>query len=340
MRWAKDSRNHIEKEGDLDLHSQLWVTLIFSHLEGDDIALICDRPQVLEANTKRLIRFAQKSLPTGVSDASVLKMERRWVANTLATHELLGALVYIYARVHEVSSQLATYLGSTLDDVIPEPNDFDQWQTDSRHVRFMKLSDRKPASLVGKKIAADPHYVPPPWLVSLVASDKQNYDKKSLAERVGFFSKMARGTFEQFGNHVSMLYLFDAGGEVVDNIGTAPADQAEKFMFWRSVAERIVYLRATSLIWIAEVWMRGKAHRVDLPIRKMPIIGERLQVIGLDQSGDLESTEWNIVREDGKPRLVDITGDVRGGVSKDRLPYFLMPALQAFERVRRVGDRS
>ena len=86
--------------------------------------------------------------------------------------------------------------------------------------------------------------------------------------------------------------------------------------------------------------MRGKAHRVDLPIRKMPIIGERLQVIGLDQSGDLESTEWNIVREDGKPRLVDITGDVRGGVSKDRLPYFLMPALQAFERVRRVGDRS
>jgi len=30
MTWAKDSRNKIEKEGDLDLHSELSATLIFS----------------------------------------------------------------------------------------------------------------------------------------------------------------------------------------------------------------------------------------------------------------------------------------------------------------------
>ena len=46
MQWAKESRNTIEKQGDLDLYSSIQVTLIFSYIEAHDITLNCDRAEI------------------------------------------------------------------------------------------------------------------------------------------------------------------------------------------------------------------------------------------------------------------------------------------------------
>jgi len=110
MTWGKDSRNHIEKVGDLDLESELAVTLIFTHDEDQDVSIQCGRTELIGATVRHLLRHAEKHLPTGVSDASVLRIRRRWVANTLPGRELLGALTYIYGRQRALAASLASYL--------------------------------------------------------------------------------------------------------------------------------------------------------------------------------------------------------------------------------------
>ena len=116
MKWAKDSRNQVEKIGDLELYSEVDVRLIFSYIEENDILIDCPDDHFIGYSIKKLVRFAQKQLPSGVSDGAVIKVERRWVANNLKTRELLDALVYVYARIYEVCKLLALHLDSKFDD--------------------------------------------------------------------------------------------------------------------------------------------------------------------------------------------------------------------------------
>jgi hypothetical protein len=334
MTWAKDSRNQIEKEGDLELHSQLSVRLIYSYLEEQDLVLTCSRPEVVGANVKRLIRFAEKRLPTGISDAAVLKIERRWVANSLPGHELLQTLIYIYSRIRSVAASLATHLGGELHHEIADPTDFDEVSTGDKLVRYIKFSDRHPSSMVTKRVYKDTQYQPPPWLQVLCDNRPKDDVLRTLSDRVKFFGKIAQGTFEQFGNHVPMLYLFGPDGEVVDFLGIIPDDQATKYIFWRTVGDRITYLGATSLIWVSEMWIRDMSNRYAVPIRKMPIKGEMLQVIGLGIGGQVEAIHWDIVREclDVKPKL-SLRTEVISSSDLNEVFYFLAPARRAFERV-------
>lgn len=91
MDWAKDSRNKIEKEGDLDLYSTLDMTLFWSYIVEQDAKISTGRIELLQAGTKRLVRLARKQLPSGVVDSAAVRIERKWVANTLPDWELLQA---------------------------------------------------------------------------------------------------------------------------------------------------------------------------------------------------------------------------------------------------------
>jgi hypothetical protein len=340
MTWAKNSRNQIEKEGDLEFHSQLSVKLIYSYLEENDIAIQCARPDVLGANVKRLMRYAEKSLPTGIADASVLKIERRWVANSLPAHELLQALIYIYSRIWVAASSLAAHLGGSLNGSIPDPTDFDEVTTGDKKIQYVKFADRRPSSMVSKRVRIDAKYDPPPWIRALDAERAKNGALQTLTERVKFFSAMAKGTFEQFGNHVPMLYLFDEHGKLVDYLGIVPDDQATKFIFWRIVADRISYLRADSLVWIAELWIRDMIQGHGLPVRKMPIKGEMLRVIGMGRDGRIEHIDWEIVRKspDAKPTLA-LKNDVTASGEDDQVANFLLPARRAFKELHGNSKR-
>lgn len=334
MTWAKDSRNQIEKEGDLELHSQLSVRLIYSYLEEQDLVLTCSQTEVVGANIKRLMRFAEKSLPTGISDAAVLKIERRWVANSLPHHELLQTLIYVYSRIRYAAASLATHLGGELHHEIADPTSFDEVSTGDKFVRYIKFSDRRQSSMVAKHVHKDSQYQPPTWLQVLSNNRPKNDVLRTLSDRVKFFGEIAQGTYEQFGNHVPTLYLFGHDGEVVDLLGVIPDDQATKYIFWRTVGDRIAYLRATSLIWISEMWIRDMSNRHAVPIRKMPIKGEMLQVIGLGSEGQVEAIHWNIVREcqDAKPKLL-LQTEMISPNDLDKVFHFLAPARRAFERL-------
>lgn len=131
-----------------------------------------------------------------------------------------------------------------------------------------------------------------------------------------------------------MLLLYDEDWKQIDFQSMKLDDQAEKFMFWRNAAKRASYLRAASLVWVGESWLRALSKDADLPIQKMPIIGEQLQVIGAAFSGETKVVAWKIMRPEGalRPMLEPVASDD----DKHNLAkiFFIKPMLEAMRAVR------
>ena len=332
MKWSISSRNAIEKEGDLDLHSQVHAVLISSYFEEQDISLALTKEDCLGIGIKRLVRFARQQMPSGVSDTAVIKIERTWVANTLPGCELLQALMYIYARMHEACSSLSNHIGSHLDSSIPHATTFDDLLTGNRGVWYVKLNTLGIGSMVAKQHNRDVSFQPPAWL-SALADERKSKSFSTLEELVRFHAKMAEANFQNFGNHLAMLWLFNEGFEPIDFIATIPEDQASKYIFWRTVADRIHYLRAKSLIWVSEAWLRkGIDINGTKIIRNLPIVGEMLHVAGIDCSGSNCTVQWRIKREHtaSRPSLEPVDSAESDFLKE---AYYLIPAKRALEKM-------
>lgn len=297
MKWSITSRNTIEKEGDLNLHSTVNATLIFGYIEEQDVAISLEKQTHLNASIKRLIRFARFKLPSGVSDTAVVRVDRRWVANTLPEFELLQAFRYIYTRMYEACESLAKHLHASLESSIPEPTSFDEVSTGSRGTHYIPLNSTLIHTIAAQRYAIDKNFIPPPWLKK-ISEDKELTPPNSLYALMEFHKKMAHANFTAFGNHLAMLWLYNEKFEPINMIGTAPKDQAAKFIFWRTVSDRIHYLKAKYLIWVSEAWIRkGIDKQMRTPIRNLPIIGELLQVVGMGGGDQYIKATWDIKRE-------------------------------------------
>ncbi len=299
MTWAKEARNQIEKEGDLETLSQLRSALVFSYLAEEDSVVETDRNDLLRGNVDRLMRRAIRHLPPGTADAAVVSVERRWVVNSLPAWELLEALTYIYARIHGLCVSLSKHLGETLDRKILPPSHYVSLRTTAINARYIKVRDFTTNSLSFKRIDRAPDFQPSPE-IKAAAERARASGITSLATAMAFYAEMAELTFKQFGNHIPIAFLFDKNWTCVNAIPTAFADQADKFIFWRHVGDTVRHLHAHGLIWVSEVWRRSLVGLGSVPIREMDIKGEALHVVGVESSGARAVVEWTIHRrEDG-----------------------------------------
>jgi hypothetical protein len=115
------------------------------------------------------------------------------------------------------------------------------------------------------------------------------------------------------------------------------SDQVDKFIFWRSLAEKIRLLRAHAVIFVAESWIREIPKSRHLAIREMPIRDEVLKVVGVTSAGELKEMVWRIVRTDGKPAL-ERTRDQQYKATS--APFFLVPAMKAMGVSNPLSVRS
>jgi hypothetical protein len=340
MTWAKDSRNVVEKEGDLDMHSSLRATVLFSYLDTEDMVIETERAELLKADLAKLLRLARSKLTPALADAAVLRIERRWIANSLPNWELLHALTYVYARLHEACSRLALHIGDELDPAVRHPTDFDPVGHDAGRARFVKFEKEGVGRNKGIRVERDSNYRPPPEIVTLKAELDSTPKPASLGDLVAKHAKIAKVTFELHGNHIPMLALYDKEWNQIDMVSTAFTDQAEKYLFWRNVAARAAYLKAYAMVWTCESWLRdNKAHSDETPIRELPIIGEQLNVVGADATKASQIVAWNIVREQDKasPKLELVQpGDKKNQPGK---MFFIMPVVQAMSSVHSSGAK-
>jgi hypothetical protein len=337
MNWARDARNVVEKEGDIDMQSTLRASVLYSHRPSEDMVITTARAELVGADISKLLRYARSMLPAGVSDAAVLKIERRWIANSLPNYELIYALTYAYAQLYEVCKALAGHLGIALEATIPHPTDLDPCERDVLRTRLIKFAKPGVGRNSSIRLNAIPNYQPPAFLVELKAELDATPEPSTLAEVVARHSKMAKATFEHHGNHVPMLALYDKNWKQIDFMSTAFSDQAEKFLFWRNVADRATYLKAFAMVWTSESWLRDAKNHQTLPVNDRPIVGEQLHVVGADASDTQEVVAWNIRRLTGSTRPVLeplLPEDVHRKPGKI---FFIEPVVAAMKAVHAVS---
>lgn len=341
MAWAKDSRNVIEKEGDLEMHSSLRATVLFSYLDAEDMVVETTRAELLKADIARLLHFARSKLTPVLADVAILKLERRWIANSLPEWELLHALTYAYARLHEACSALALHLGDGLNSTVRHPTDFDPVEHDAGCARFLKFGKAGVGRNKGIRVERDPNYRPPPQIVRLKAELELAPKPASLGDLVAMRAKMAKATFELHGNHIPMLALYDKDWNQIDMLSTAFRDQSEKYLFWRNVAARAAYLKAYAMVWTSETWLRDlKAQNDDMPIRELPIVGEQLNVVGADATEASEVVAWNIVRKaHGAPPTLELVQPEDKKHHPGKM-FFIMPVVEAMKSVHSSGAKQ
>ena len=328
MQWAKEARNTIEKEGDLELYSSLRVVLLLSYLEEDDVEVQCGRNELLRAGVQKLIRFSQKQLPTGVSDAAAIKIERLWITSKLKSHELLKALGYVYSRLFDCCRRLATHLGYQLPNSVLSPSDVNAIREDSRQVQIVKLKDLDTYRITTQGINRLPDESLPGVIKEGVAKLKETLGRPSdFLSFIAFYSGMAEITFRHWGYHVPMLFLFGRNWETLDFITPVFNDQSEKYFFWRSLAERVQIQNIYCLIYITEIWIRDVSGYPSSAIKDLPIRGEKLQLTAFDRDGEMTVRSWPIERV-GDNELPTL-GAMEVAEASDQKVFFLVPVMRS-----------
>ncbi|WP_150912542.1 hypothetical protein [Marinobacter halotolerans] len=327
MKWAKDARNKVEKQGDLDINSELKVTLFFSYLSEEDVSIDCGIDELLNAGVKKLIRFAQKSLPSAISDAAAVKIERKWVTEKIESYELLYALGYVYSRVYDCCYKLAKHLGRSFPEKLLSPSDVSSLHQDSRKVQMVKMSDLKTYSIsyYPRKIRRNEV---PDKIKDIFKGQRlvAPHDFDSLVE---YYKSMAILTFNHWKYHQSMTFLIAEDWSVQDMISPVYEDQVDKYFFWRLIEEKVRSQNTYCVLTISEAWLRQIVNNQHLPIRKMPIKGEFLQLMAFDRENHRASLHWPIERAtpDSEPTL----GPERIDDMDHAPPYILIPAMRGMD---------
>jgi len=326
MTWAKDSRNTIEKEGDLDMHSSLSVTLFYSYILEQDISIPCGPTELLDANVKKLRKLAKHSLPSSISDSAVVKTERTWVANTLPNWELLQAFKYIYSRLYNCCNNLALHLGAALNQDIRQPSESGVENSNPRETIYFKLNSKDSVVVRNKRIPIDINAIKNSPLSGIYKSAPT----ASVEGLVEHYGKYAKTIFDSDGYHTPMCFLLDSTTKPIDMITTFFDDQADKYIFWRTIADRVQYLKPNFILWISEGWLRSAKNLYSIPIRELPITGEFLEVIALDVNGKLKR-ETRMIHRDKTTEKPSLDTKLADFQTEDEIPNFFLPAYKALQ---------
>ena len=135
-----------------------------------------------------------------------------------------------------------------------------------------------------------------------------------------------------------MLFLYNSEWQVIDMICHAPADQADKYFFWRALGERVKIQNVHCLVYISEVWLRNLKGYPQLSIKSLPIIGEKLHVSALDKSGARRIISWEIIR-DKSTGLVSLGNESEEYNTDDQMYYFV-PAMKSMGLDINLKDRK
>ncbi len=330
MIWAKNSRNIIEKQGDLELHSSLDVSLVFSYLTEEDIHIQVGREELLNFGIKKLVRFAQKELPTGISDAASVRIVRKWITANLADWELVNALVYVYGRHYAVFTSLCRHLGYQPSRKIVLPTNFEALRTNLIGPTYLKLRGMNYHRLNSAGIEPDEgaeQYEKLKNVVSKVSSNIKKIDSPDNA--MEYFRKVAYATFSEWGYHVPILHIFDENWNLIDLLSTKFEDQADKYFFWRMIGEKVENLNAGAIVWICELWQRKTETYPCVSIRNLPIIGEGLHIVLIHKDGSFQEDGWSVKRdENGNNPFLDGPSKM---ISNENvvIPNYLAPVCRA-----------
>jgi hypothetical protein len=255
MRWAVEARNHVEKEGDLDLRSTARVSVLASWLEAPYEEF--DIPPLIPPEAIAMAT-APRNIPEKIRREGVFTVERRWVTASLPDRELLEACAHVYGVLNRVVSEAEAKFGHKgIQDQPGNPRrsrlDCMVAGRDARTARlhlqtgeFLALERAEGELTPGQMDAAAERYGP--------ALDAIAKPDNSLQSRVRWYHQRGRVILETDGHHIMVAFVL-RNGRPVARIVLSPEDQQDKYLLMEHVADEVVTLDADEVIVSGEIWM-------------------------------------------------------------------------------------
>jgi len=324
MEWLKESRNHIEKEGDLDVNSKCTLETIFSYTDPGPKLSLKDGG-FLFIGTKKLIRAVRKIFPTGIYRESAIAIDRRWIATTLPDIELTDALHYGFTELARIVQSLDEHIGrqeappATMQGVgRGSASRRSYLKTDDGHIYSYRRSQHALSPTDIKEIEGRYELTP------FAEAFRSTADLKVAVER---FSDLAGGSYSKDGYHVTILFTLDAAGELSGIIGPQFDDRVDKLIFWSELAQ-VAKLdrRIAGVVFISEIWMRSMDGFPQKSVSQLDITGEALQITAANRDVCFIKT-IPIVDGEGGKRLDLGASELEVGA----VPNFLVPLRRVWE---------
>lgn len=211
-----------------------------------------------------LASIPDSDLGTHIREAGVLRIERRWVENSLPDHELLDAAAYAFGKlsiiVHDAHRQMglpepAAVNVHTGDAFTPTPTGRMPCMVHHGEMRALDFSLED-----GSRLTAQMQPVPIKLSDAQEVADRYGVHPSEVFGKSGdpevvlrnAFSA-ARRMFEKDGHHITIASLL-RGGRVARVMPLAPRDQREKYLMMRLIAREATRVGADGVILISEAW--------------------------------------------------------------------------------------
>ena len=221
MRWMVDARNKIEKQGDLEINSFVRAEIVASYMH--EKRLETEVPAHLFDDPLSIVRRIPKGdLKNHILQHGTLKIQRRWVENTLPEHEFLEAIAIAYGRISELVDDAHLQIGLGVPTTI-NLNTNEQYNSKAREGRLTCMIDHEDDRTLNVRLSDGS-------LLKLeqVTHEFNKTDRKKINRRYGDIDKnmfgsaddneekmikslfaTARKVFEIDGYHQIMFFCFD-----------------------------------------------------------------------------------------------------------------------------------
>jgi hypothetical protein len=275
LKWARDARNEVEKEGDLETSSVAHVRVLAGGWAAEVTEYEVD-PSIDASEILRGLHLG--ALPAHVVTDGLLEVERRWRTPDLPGEEVLevlahcwGALARVVAAGHQARGQNMETCGLTAEsacgaEVLPaHPTGRWRCMVASREARTRRrnLATGAPheIEIVARQAprdfdedAARDHYGLQEWEPSPADAD--------LTTKAASLHRFARNVLVADRYHLTIAWLLREGANVDQSV-LLPEDQQDKTMMAHRLAVEADRLGADGLILTTEAWLAPLVERDD-----------------------------------------------------------------------------
>lgn len=264
MRWMVDARNKIEKQGDLEAHSFIRAEIMASYYnEGPCLEVEAE----LFQNPHQLLQSAlTEHEKAHVRRDGILRIQRRWVENTLPNYELLDAVGIAYGKIAELVADAHREIG--LERPSTFSGDFDHTEghtarggrlpcmighSESRALNVW-LATGQPVDVESTAVELKREAVESrAERYKLTAGDIWPPPDSSSEQVLDHLFQIASKLFLVDGHHDTMVFLL-SGSRPVYMMTMVLQEHGEKYLIMRQLANEVIRHGTDGLIAIGEVW--------------------------------------------------------------------------------------
>lgn len=340
LRWLVDARNHIVKQGDLELLSKLRVEVIGSYLAGE-VAIFEEDYNPNLTNSEIYSKTVSLGLPVEVFENSYVKLQRRWIDKNYPDHELSELLSECWLAV---SALLFDAPNSGLSASEKGGPRLPPCMHEQLHMRatLMKVSGETlvPTVISSESVSVDDEkravlqekYGDTPLFRS--AGKGKKLSERPFRGQCELLFEQAKAVLQRDGYHVHLAMVF-VGKRLAQLIEIRNEDKADKYVTIRDLASTMERIGADAVIMVSEAWRAtfdpsNPYHgAADAPTRQ-----EGLMLVGATMQGETYCFTAPFFRTDDDISFGDES------VVDDKNLNVIQPVMAMWEKQKGAGSEG